>query len=247
MSLLSTLATDSSIENETDVVGGGYSPLDSDIYAAKVDLAYMTKSSGGAIGVVLHLKTDAGRDVRQTVYVTSGEKKGQKNYYEKDGQKHYLPGFNLMNSLALLTVGKELSQLDTEDKVINLYNYEAKAEVPTKVPVITDLMNQPIYAAIVKQLVDKRAKADDGSYQPTGESREENEIDKFFRHKDKMTTAEIRAQAEAPAFFERWQAKWKGEVKDKTTKTAGGGQKAAALSKSNGTSAGQQPTQSLFG
>lgn len=241
MSVLAALATDNSIEVEKDSVGSS-GPLDSALYSGTVAMAYVEQSKGGAMGLNLTLKTDAGREVRQTLWMTSGREKGQKNYYEKDGVKHYLPGFNLANSLCLLTVAKEISQLETEKKVVKLYSFEAKAEVPTQVDCLTDLIGKEIIAGILRQTVDKNVKNDAGAYVPSGETRDENEIDKFFRARDKMTTAEIRAQAEEPAFYAAWESKWTGVTRNKA-KGAGANGTAGApkLATTNG-----KPTSSLF-
>jgi len=58
-------------------------------------------------------------------------------------------------------------------------------------------------------------------YEPTGETRDENEIDKLFRAKDRMTTAEIRAQAESATFIDTWDAKHSGTVKMKAKGASG--------------------------
>lgn len=241
MSVLAALATDNSIEVEKDSIGSS-GPLDSGLYTATVAMAYVEQSKGGAMGLNLTLKTDAGREVRQTLWMTSGREKGQKNYYEKDGVKHYLPGFNLANSLCLLTVAKEISQLETEKKVVKLYNFDTKSEVPTQVDCLTDLIGKEIIAGILRQTVDKNIKNAAGAYVPSGETRDENEIDKFFRARDKMTTAEIRAQAEEPAFYAAWDAKWTGNTRNKA-KGAGANGTAGApqLATNNG-----KPTSSLF-
>jgi hypothetical protein len=244
MNMLASLTTDSSIAEEKDSVGGG-GVLESGIYAAKIALAYITKSAGGAMGLVLNLKTDAGREIRQTLWMTSGTAKGCKNYYEKDGQKNYLPGFNHANSLALLTVGKEISQLETETKVVNVYSAEAKAEVPTKVEMLMDLLDQDIIVGLIKQTVDKTKKNEStGVYEATGETRDENEIDKLFRARDRMTTAEIRAQAETATFIDTWDAKFSGQTKMKAKGAQGtaGAPKAAA----GAPAAAKKPTTSLF-
>lgn len=245
MSLLKSLATNDSIANEKDSVGST-GPLESGLYNTSVSMAYLSKSAGGALGLVLTLKTEEGRDIRQTLWMTSGTAKGCKNYYEtKTGEKQYLPGFNIANGLSLLTVGKEISDLETETKVVNVYSAEAKAEVPTKVEVLMDLLNQEITVGLIKQTVDKTKKNETtGVYEPTGETRDENEIDKLFRTRDRMTTAEIRAQAEEAKFVDTWSAKWSGKTRDKSTGTAGtaGAPKAAA-----GAPAGaKKPTTSLF-
>lgn len=240
MSLLSNLSTDEKIASEKDSVGGGSYLLESGCYNASVAMAYITKSKGGALGLVLTLKTTEGKEVRQTLWMTSGTDKGCKNYYEKDGEKFYLPGFNHANSLALLTVGKEISQLDTETKVVNVYSPEAKAEVPTKVEVVMDLLGKDIIVGVIKQIVDKNVKDASGAYVPSGETREENEIDKLFRARDRMTTAEIRAQATEAKFIDTWIEKWAGKTRDKSKGTSGtaGAPKAAAAAK--------KPTTSLF-
>lgn len=244
MSLLATLTTDTSIADEKDSVGGGSRILESGLYEAKVSLAYLTKSSGGAIGLVLTLDAGDKREVRQTLWMTSGTAKGCKNYYEdKNGEKQYLPGFLHANALTLLTLGKEISQVETEKKVVNVYSSEAKAEVPTPVEMLTDLLGKDILVGLIKQTVDKTAKDAAGNYVPTGETRDENEIDKLFRASDRKTTAEIRAQAPEAVFADTWSTKWTGQTKDKTSKkggTAGAPGQVAA----NGTA---KPTTSLFG
>ena len=246
MNMLATLTTDTSIADEKDVIGGGSKVLESGIHKLTVQHAYLTKASSEAIGMVLSLKTDDGQELRQTFWMTSGKAKGCKNYYEdKNGDKHYLPGFILANSLCLLTLGKEISHLETETKVIPLYNYEAKSEIPTKVDIIVDLIGKEILAAVIKQTVDKTKKNDAaGAYEPTGETREENDIEKFFRERDRMTTAEIRAQAETASFIDTWAEKWTGKTKDKTSGASGTAGKSGLPTAAAATST--KPKTSLF-
>ena len=247
MSLLSSITSDASIANEKDSIGGG-GPVDSGIYNCTISMAYINKAASGALGLAVNLKTDSGKEIRQTFWMTSGAAKGGKNYYEdKNGEKHYLPGFIAANALALLTVGKEISGLDTETKVINLWSSEAKAEVPTKVEAVMDLIGQEIIAGVIKQTVDKTKKNEQtGVYEPTGETREENEVDKFFRARDRMTTAEIRAQADEATFINSWDQKWTGKVKDKAKGAAAGLSGVPKLG-SAPTTAAKKPATSLFG
>ena len=253
MSLLSSLTTDNEIADEKDSVGGGATIFESAIYKMTVALAYLQKSRGGAMGMFLTLKDEQGRELKQALYLTGGDAKGNKNYYEdKDGNKQYLPGFNMANSLAMLTTGQEISKLGTESKAISLYNFEAKAEVVTKVECVTDIMGKEVYVGVLKQLVDKNKKNDaTGEYEPTGETREENEIDKFFCAIDgyeKLTSAELKAKktdpSVQPAFFDTWTNKWAGKVRDKSGKTpkAGSGTPGAGKPAAAG-----KPTNSLFG
>jgi hypothetical protein len=244
MSLLSGLTTSNDIATEKDSVGGGF-VLDSNIYTFTVKLAFLQKAASEALALVVHLTTEDGKDVRQQFWMTSGKEKGCKNYYvDKNGDKQHLPGFNMANSLCLLTVGKEISQMETETKVVNLYNSESKAEVPTNVEMLTELLGKQVIGGLIKQIVDKNIKDAAGNYVPSGETREENELDKLFRERDGKTTAEILAQAPEAVFIETWKKKWVGQVRDRATKQAG----TAGAPKAAGTAAGgtNKPQSSLF-
>ena len=244
MSLFSGFNTSNDIAGEKDSVGGGF-VLDSNVYLATVKLAYGTQSASQATALNLVLETEDGKEIRQQLWVSSGKEKGCVNYYtDKEGNKQYLPGFNMANSLCLLTVGKEISQMETETKVVNVYSKEASAEVPTNVEMLTELLGKQVLGGLIKQVVDKTAKDAAGAYQPTGETREENELDKLFRERDSKTTAEILAQAPEAVFIETWKKKWVGQVKDKTTKQAGtAGAPKAGAAPAGGTA---KPQNSLF-
>ena len=219
MSMLAGLTTDESIQDEKDSLGSS-GPLDSNVYDLTIKYAFMTKSKGGALALNLHLNEASGALLRQQLWVTSGDAKGNKNYYERNGKRHYLPGFNIANAVSLLSVGKEISKLDTEEKTIKLYNFDSKSEEPTVVDMVMDLVGKEITCGVLKQVVDKNVKDPaTGEYVPSGETRTENEIDKVFRTRDKLTVAEIRRKLTEPVFYEEWTAKWKGKEKDKSTGT----------------------------
>ena len=241
MSVTDLLKTDDDIQGEEDRLGGG-GLFDSDIYDAKVTMAYLGESKGGAISLNVHFEID-GRTLRQTFWMTSGKEKGQKNYYiNKNDEKRYLPGFNMANALSLLTVAKEIGNLDApESKVINLWDFEQSKEVPTEVPVYTQLLNETVRLGVIRQIVDKTAKQDNGSYAPTGETREENEVDKMFRARDNKTTTEIRAKADA-TFHDKWLEKNQGEVRNKASGEAASG----GVSTGKPSTASSKPTESLF-
>lgn len=228
MSLLSNLKADVAVEESTDVVASG-GPLASGIYTCTVNMAYLGESDGGAASLTLHLQPDGGREFRHTLWLTSGRAKGQKPYYEtRDGKKRFLPGFEAAQHLSLLTAGIEPENWTAEEKVVNLWNSEAKKEVPTKVQVVTDLMGKRVIAGVLQVIEDKNVKDASGNYVPSGETRTLNEVDKFFREKDRMTVVEIKAQTLTEGeFINAWTEKWDGEVRDKSTKDAGAGSNVA--------------------
>lgn len=190
------------VEKSGDRLGGNIL-LDTGIYNAKVKLAYIGKApNSDATSVNVHLDID-GREYRFQEWVTN---RNNENFYTDPKTKKpvLLPGYQTIDDLCLLTTGYELSDQDAEDKVVNLWDYESRAEVPQNVPVLVDLLNQPITVAIVRQIVDRRARQDDGSYQPTGETREENVVEKYFHSDSLRTTTEIRAGLEEGIFIEKW-------------------------------------------
>ncbi len=245
MSLLKNLKTDTSIADEKDSIGSSRAALESGVYTGKIEMAYLNKATSGALGLVLDLKTSDDKEVRQTFWMTGGTAKGGNNFFlDKDGNKQYLPGFVMANSLALLTVGKEISDVEEEEKVINIYSSAAKAEVPTKTMVLVELLGKEITFALIKQIEDKTKKNEATNvYEATGETREVNEIEKFFRASDNMTTAEIRAKATDAEFHKTWSDKWTGKTKDKSGKAPKGNGVAGAPSPASGMA---KPKQSLF-
>ena len=221
MSLLGTLEVDDTIKEDTDSIGG-FTVLESGLYPFQIMRAYLTLSAGKAMALNIDFESTKKEKMKAQLYMTSGEAKGCKNFYinKKTKEKCYLPGFNQANSLSLLTTGKQINELTTEKKVINLYDPAMKKEVPTEVDMITDMLNKGVYAGVINQLVDKRAlNQSTNQYEPTGETRSENEVDKFFRAKDKLTVVEIKAGITEPVFVNKWLDRWQGKVKDKTTKT----------------------------
>lgn len=242
---LSAVKTDASVEEDKDSLGAS-SPLESAIYDLTCTMAYIQKSQGGALGVVCHFDVAGqSRDLRETFWVASGDAKGNQNYYQtKAGEKRYLPGFTNFRALCLLTSGVEPDQMQSEERVVAVYNPESKKEEPTKVEMITALIGEEIIAGVIQQMVDKNVKSDSGEYVASGETRMENTIDKFFRKGDRFTVPEILGGATSADFHTKWEEKNTGQVRDRTTKSGAG---TAGQSTSPGF--GQKtnkPTESLF-
>lgn len=242
MSLLKSLtASDSSIKGESDNLGGG--AIDSNVYPATINMAYVTVADTGALGLVLGAKLDSGATYRETLWIQSGTAKGGKNYFEKDGVKTFLPGFIVAEAIAKLSLGKSLSELDTEKKVFNIYDSTAQREVPTSVDAVVELLGARIQLGILKQLEDKTVKQGN-DYVPTGETRNTNTIDKVFQDGTGLTVPEIQAKETEAIFLPKWVDKNKGQVRNKAK-----GAKGQPAPGSAAAAAGQtaKPTTSLFG
>ncbi len=233
MSLFSKLKTDN-LENAEDRVGGGFKVLPTNIYNSKIKLAYAGTSASGAMNITFICDID-GREYKETIYITN---KAGENFYKKNDKKFPIPGFTLMNDICLLVTGNGLSEQDTAEKVVNVYSTDVKKEVPTKVQVLSDLIDEEISLAIQHIVEDKNVKNASGEYVPSGETREINAISKALQTSSKKTVIEITSNNDA-SFWDKWIEAHKDKVinKAKGAKTA---------SSTAGEEAPTKPTRSLF-
>lgn len=246
MSIFGNL-TNEGLEETTDRLGG-FQVRATDIYPAKIKAAYAGQSASGARNVTVVAELPDG-EYSETTYITN--KKGENWFLNQNGKKVPLPGFTTIDDICLVTTGKPLAEQDTEEKVVKVYDYDERKELPKAVPMLVDLIGQTLFLAIVQQTVDKNQKNDStGEYEPTGETRDENVIEKVFHDPTKMTVVEARQGATEPVFYEKWLTKNKGIIRNKAK---GGDSKGGAQSGRPGGGApqssagGQKKTSSLFG
>lgn len=183
-----TATEDSGVEDDFLRSGGA---LDTDIYLATIKAAFTMKAQKSkALSVVVMLDF-GGREVRSQVWTTN--KTGGITYKDKDtGKDKNLPGYNQMNTLALMLTGKGLGDLDVEEKILKLYDFDAKKELPQAVDCFVELHGMKVNVALQKQIVDK-TKLNDATneYDPTGEVREINEVIKYFPEDKLVTMSEV--------------------------------------------------------
>jgi len=206
---INQLAINDDVEKgNTDTLGGGFTKP-TGLTPCTIDMAYLGKSKGGAMSLNLHLKLATDKTViRQTLWVTSGDAKGNKNFYvNQAGKKFLLPGMQLADQIARITTGKPMAELSAEEKTINLWDYEASAEKPTKVPALTQIIGQPILLGLLKIRENKRVNDGSGNYVPSKDERTFNEIDKVF-YPDGYTVTEKDANAKEAKFHKRWSDKY---------------------------------------
>ena len=246
MALFKQLTTDGLEESQDRL--GGFSPLESDIYTGTIKAMYAGHSQGGAMSVTM-LTDVGGKEYRETFYVTN--KKGENFFLNKDDKtkKVPLPGFTIVDDICLITTGKPLSEQDSEEKVINIYDYDLKKEMPKSVPMLTELLGQKISLGILKQLENKNAKDGNGDYFPTADTREINLVDKVFHPEMKLTVAEARNGQDDPKFHDAWAERNKGVTRDKRTIKDGTGGNSGTPPKAGTapSASGAAPRKSLFG
>lgn len=213
---------DASVKEDGDSLGGYL--LDTDAYKMVIDMAYGEKSKGGALGVYVTFKNQEGKTLKQTFWVRGGDTKGNKTTYTTpNGDEKMLPGYAQMNTICKMALGKEIHQIATEAKTIKAYNPTLKKEAPVEKQVMVELLGKEVILGVMLQTVNKTAKNDAGKYVPTGEVRQENEVSKIFRASDSLTASEIAAGETEAVFIHEWTNKFKGTVRDRSTKVAAAG------------------------
>ena len=244
--MFGNLTTDGLQESQDRL--GGIQVFNTDIYIGTIKALYAGKSSGGATSVTLIADLD-GKEYTETLYVTN--KDGQNWFANKQDntKKVPLPGFTVVDDICLIATGEPLAAQETEEKVVKVWDSEAKKEMPKSVPMIIAALGKPIALGIQKTLANKQTKVGT-EYVANAETREENHIDKVYHPEMKLTVAEARAGQDVAQFWDAWLLKNKDQVRDKRTIKDGEAGNSGAPSKAPpkpGTPAGQPARKSLFG
>lgn len=210
MSKFANLKTDGLEESEDRL--GGFQPFKSNIYTGKIKQAYAGASEGGAQNVTVILDL-GGKEYRETIYITN--KKGENFYLTDNKKKAQLPGFTTINDLCIVaTGGKELHEIETEEKMVKIYDPEQKKEVPQAADVLVDLIGQEVSVAIIQKLENKQAKNSQGVYEPISDSRTVNNIEKVFDTDTKLSVAEARNGKKKGEFWDAWLERNEDQVRD---------------------------------
>lgn len=246
------------IEDEVDIIyGGGSRILPSNVYDFIIETAYILKSSGGALGLALSVKAKTGEFFKDIVYFTTKDDTGNVNYYinKKTKKKEFLMGYNQAHAIGLLACGKGIAKLMklTEKKVINLWDFGAKKEMPTTVDMVSDLEGKSITLGIIEKLVNAQVpganKGDKYEDDPSGKTKKKNSLDKIFRTKDHLTYAEILSKETEPKFYKKWLEANEGKVierLDKDVKAIKPGTTTTTNTKASDGASADDETESLF-
>ena len=235
--------TTTGLEQQEDRLGGGFSKFETDAYDAKIKVAYAGQSDGGARNVTV-VADIGGKEYSETIYITN--KQGENFFLNKQDttKKVALPGFTTINDICLVCTDEGALEFQpAEEKVVNIYDYELKRDVPKSVMVLTSLTGKDVTLGIQKILENKNEKKGN-EYVPIADTRETNAIQKVFHAATKMTVLEAQQGATEAAFYPAWVDKNKGQTYDKRSIKDGQGGKTAGGAPQAGATA---PRTSLFG
>ena len=244
MGLFQNMTTDG-LEEATDFIPSGFAAIPSGVYNCEVKLVYAGKSPVSNAQNITVVATSGNNEIKETIYISN---KAGENFYpdKKDGSKRPLPGFTTIDDLCLLITGQPLADMETETKTVKLYDFDAKAEVPTEVECITALHGKNVKLAVLREIVDKQKKDGNGAYQNTGETRTQNTIDKVLHAETGRTVNEYRHEVETPEFMTTWIERNKDKDRNKA-KGASEGSSGPGLVGSGKPGGSSSPAKSLFG
>lgn len=249
MSLFKNLTAEGHEETQDRL--GGFSRLETDVYAGKIKVAYAGASVRGAKNVTLILALANGQEYRETIYITNA--KGENFWINEDKKRVSLPGFTTIDDLCQVTTDKPLCDQDSDEKVVNVWDPDQKKEMPKSVPVLTELTGKDVLVAVQKVLRNKSVKEGD-EYVPTAETVEENNIEKVFHPTLRVTVVEAKKGETQGQFIESWIERNKGKTRDKRQIKDGQGGQSGRPGSSRGASNASPPQagqgaarKSLFG
>lgn len=226
---------------------GGPVLLDTGVHAATIKLAYLHKAQSGAQAIAFEFDVN-GQTYRETMYIT---KATGENFYMKGKEKVGLPGFVNVDEICLCTTNKPLSKQATEERVLKLWDSEAKEEKPQGRAVLVELLEKPINLGIHKEKVAVQTKGPNGYVDVVEDgvtkTRLQNVTNKVFHSPTNLTVPEVRGGLKAGVFIEGWK-KQNGpdKVVDRTGNSGKGG-KAPGAPPSDGGGSGPSETPPLFG
>lgn len=248
MSIFSGLKTEG-LEEAQDRLGG-FQVRETNSYLATIKAAYAGKSAGGAQNISFIFTLPDG-EYNETIYITN--KQGENWFLNQNDKtkKVPLPGFTTVNDICLMTTNKPLAEQDTEEKVVKIYDYDEKKELPKSVQMLVDLIGKKVHLGIVRQTVDKNVKNEStGEYQPSGEVRDENVIEKVFHDPSLVTVVEATQGISEAVFYPKWLEKNANVTRVRTAASKagrGGANTAASNGPPQANTSGAKKTTSLFG
>lgn len=237
-------ASTTAVSADTDSLGGARL-LDTGVVDMTIKVMYAIESKGGAAGVVVEFEGPNKSSLRMTEYVSSGDEKGNKNFYidQTTNEEKLLPGYLKVDGLCLLATELELDAQTWEDKLVPIWNNDAKAEVNTKVPVAVSMIGKVVKVGVHRIIENKTVKNEvTKKYDPINEEREINEVNKVFHAVTGKTIQEYREKVENADFLAKWQKKFGNETINRYKTVVGGATGGAPA----GAGGGGKPTESLF-
>lgn len=189
---------------------GGWTADDSGTQLVILTEAYLSESKNGALALNIQTQDKEQNERRYTIYFTNRNKEV---FYtdKKTKEKRKLPGYQTVDNLCKAICGKTFMEVNkaAKNKVIDLYDFESRKEIPTEVKTFPAMLKKPVLLGVIKIVKNKFAKGKE-----TNEKVEVNEIHMVFRKEDKRTPKEVEDKVKECKQHDKWVKYWDGRVKD---------------------------------
>lgn len=198
------------VVDNSENVGGGWSADESGVQLVVLTEAYLTESQHGALAFNFSTKDKEANERRYQIYFTNRKKEV---FYtdKKTKEKRKLPGYQTVDNICKAVCGKTFMEVNktAKNKVIDLFDFESRKEIPTEVKSFPAVLKKPVLLGVIKIVKNKYAKGKE-----TNDKVEVNEVNMVFRKSDKLTPKEVDEKKTEPKQHDRWVKYWTDRVKD---------------------------------
>jgi hypothetical protein len=212
----------SDVKMSEDNVGGSTYIKNADVYDAEVQLCYYGESAGGAAFLDWEFKLKGAGFYNERIYFSKTKANNQSFKYEdKDGEEHYLPGYETNFNMTMAAVGKELVECIKEGvaagpKTLKLYDYAQGKKVDTEVEAVLPVQGATMQLCIKKYRKPNSVKTTDDKGKQVyadsaNETRESNEIALVCVDDGRTYNEVVKKKTEAVVRAE-WIEVWKGKT-----------------------------------
>lgn len=204
--------------------GKGKFTVDSGVYPAVVKsiVSYETGDGEQVKGIIeleLTLPDGATRAYKQNVLLMS--KDGNYTYKDDNSGADVLYGdVSIISDIANIACKKLLENLETQDTMIEIYDFTTKSNKPVPASSLVELIGAEVSVAILEYETFKNKQVG-GDWVETEETRLNNQIEIVMQAGSNKTLKELRAQVEEPVAHNTWLEYWAGKVKEAVSKNKG--------------------------
>ena len=210
---MSLFKKDQSVEESQEL--SGFQPLASGVYKGTIKQAYLRMVQGqNGINIYMNWKLDIEGQERSfnNVFIAKmvAGNPTPVYYSEKDGKRTEYPAFGALRRHLDTLLGKSIfDEGVTTEKMLPVYDFQQKKDVPTQVHSIDDLVGVEAAFGIMEN--------HENGYKDPSKVVKSNSIERVWKLVDGVpfNADEIRAGITEPTNCTSWKSSWEGKVNDR--------------------------------
>lgn len=173
-------------------------------YKATMQYAYMRQNQNKPQNLDIHFQMTLDNGFKWEI-IAYGVLVNGSPYTQKPGEEPKLTyGFNTATRIMMMFANKTLEDAanNMSDKIVEIFNFEARKGVPTTVNVFNDTVGKEAWVGLTRKIVNKKQLVD-GAYVPLPERKQEAVLSTMATVSTGQTYTELLAN-EPPAKFQEW-------------------------------------------